>query len=87
MTAMTTTRSRQRVRRVDDQGVITTVVPGTEPGPEPFLPTGVAVDADGILLIADVVGRRVLRLGADGAPSTIGGPGDHATVLGPEEAD
>ncbi|MFB7666948.1 serine/threonine protein kinase [Kitasatospora sp. NPDC056138] len=60
----------RRVRRVDDQGVITTVV--TEP--DPFLPTGVAVDAEGVLHVADVAGRRVLRLDAQGVPSTIAGP-------------
>ncbi|MFI9158820.1 NHL domain-containing protein [Kitasatospora aureofaciens] len=60
----------RRVRRVDGQGVITTVVAE----PEPFLPTGVAVDADGVLHVADVAGRRVLRLDAQGALSTVTGP-------------
>ncbi|MFF9642906.1 NHL domain-containing protein [Kitasatospora aureofaciens] len=60
----------RRVRRVDGQGVITTVVAE----PEPFLPTGVAVDADGVLHVADVAGRRVLRLDAQGALSTVAGP-------------
>ncbi|KUO18863.1 serine/threonine protein kinase [Streptomyces dysideae] len=71
-----------RVRRVDRDGVISTVVEasggsgrsGTADAGEAFLPAGLAADASGQLYIADPVGRRVLLLGTDGTLRVLAGP-------------
>jgi sugar lactone lactonase YvrE len=63
-----------RVRRIGDDGVISTIVTasgrsggsGAADAGEAFLPAGLAVDASGQLYIADPAGRRVLLLGTDG---------------------
>ncbi|MEU1013213.1 serine/threonine protein kinase [Streptomyces sp. NPDC005890] len=73
-----------RVRRIDSDGVISTVVAASgrsgvcaaADAGEAFLPAGLAVDAAGRLYIADPVGRRVLLLGPDGALRVLAGPPD-----------
>ncbi|MET7683041.1 serine/threonine protein kinase [Streptomyces sp. NPDC005423] len=79
-----------RVRRVGEDGVITTVVEASGlPGQSgrsahsgaadaggAFLPAGLATDASGQLYIADPVGRRVLLLRADGTLRVLAGPPD-----------
>ncbi|MEU3412694.1 serine/threonine protein kinase [Streptomyces sp. NPDC006658] len=73
-----------RVRRIDGDGVISTVVAasgraggsGAADAGEAFLPAGLAVDGDGRLYIADPEGRRVLLLGTDGALRALAGPPD-----------
>lgn len=75
-----------RVRRVDSAGRITTIagtgVPGfTGDGGRPartrlFMPTGVAIDRDGNLFIADLGNHRVRRINAlTGSISTVAGNG------------
>ncbi|WP_234342431.1 serine/threonine protein kinase [Streptomyces sp. NRRL B-3648] len=73
-----------RVRRIDGDGVISTVVAASgRPGGsaaadagEVFLPAGLAVDAAGRLHIADPEGRRVLLLEPDGTLRVLAGPPD-----------
>ncbi|MET9323633.1 serine/threonine protein kinase [Streptomyces sp. NPDC003038] len=74
----------RQVRRVGADGVISTVLTGrsdrarTEQGPavagEPFAPADVATDASGAVYVADIGGRRVLRLDERGGLSVIAGP-------------
>jgi streptogramin lyase len=75
-----------RVRRVDPSGTITTVagigIPGVgrgDGGPalqaELNLPTTLALDAEGGILVAEMAGRRVRRIDPDGTVSTIAGDG------------
>ncbi|MGW0766333.1 serine/threonine protein kinase [Streptomyces sp. NPDC002676] len=71
-----------RVRRVGDDGVISTVVTasggsagsGAADAGEAFLPAGLAVDPAGQLYIADPAGRRVLLRGRDGTLRVLAGP-------------
>ena len=84
-------RSNHRIRRVDANGIITTVA-GTgaygfsgDGGPatlaqlnEPF---GVALGPDGSLYIADTFNHRTRRVGPDGIITTVAGPGANG-VLG-----
>ena len=56
-----------RVRRVNSQGIITTVSKGS--------PTGVVVDASGNLYIADSSYNRIRRLDTSGTLTTIAGTG------------
>lgn len=71
-----------RVRRIDGDGVISTVVAasarsggsGTADAGEAFLPAGLAADGAGQLYIADPVGRRLLLLGTDGTLRVLAGP-------------
>jgi RHS repeat-associated protein len=75
----------QRVRRIDNTGIITTVagngVPGFggDGGPATaaslFLPTDIACAPDGSLYIADGFNRRVRRVDPNGDISTIAGLG------------
>lgn len=73
-----------RVRRVDADGVISTVVAasrwsggaGAADAGEAFLPAGLAVDGAGRLYIADPEGRRVLLLDSEGALRVLAGPSD-----------
>jgi sugar lactone lactonase YvrE len=78
-----------RVRRVDANGTITTVVNqsgrnGSAQDGQPAInqalrkPTGVAVDAAGNLLIADADDHRVLIVGSDGIIRTFAGNGTAA---------
>jgi sugar lactone lactonase YvrE len=57
-----------RVRRVDRDGIVTTVARGNGP-------TGVAVDAAGNLFIAENYGHRVRKLAPDGTLTTVAGTG------------
>ena len=74
----------RRVRKVDTNGIITTVAGGGRPdlgdgGPaidaSLLNPTGVAVDAADNLLIADDGGQRVRRVDANGVITTLAGNG------------
>ncbi|MFI2761136.1 serine/threonine protein kinase [Streptomyces echinatus] len=75
-----------RVRRIDGDGLISTVVAasgraggsGAADAGEAFLPAGLAVDGAGRLYIADPEGRRVLLLGPDGELRVLAGPPDEA---------
>ncbi|MFF7092105.1 serine/threonine protein kinase [Streptomyces rubradiris] len=74
-----------RVRRIDRDGVISTVVEASgaagesaADAGEAFLPAGLAVDAADRLYIADPEGRRVLLLGSDGALRVLAGPPEGA---------
>jgi DNA-binding beta-propeller fold protein YncE len=72
-----------RIRRIDRQGVITTVAGAGEaayygygnPAPKDSLnnPQGIAVDRDGALLIADTYNRVVRRLDRNGTLTVIAG--------------
>ncbi len=73
-----------RVRRVKPDGSITTVAgngttysgdggPATQAGLT--FPTGIAVDKDGTLFVADQRANRIRRIGADGIIQTIAGTG------------
>ena len=75
-----------RIRRVDSTGTITTIA-GTEErgfggdgGPATqaplFLPTGVAVDVEGNLYIADQYNHRIRRVDSTGTITTIAGTGE-----------
>src|SRR3954447_14306787 len=75
-----------RVRRVDPGGTITTVAGtglagygGGDGGPatraDLNLPTTLALDAGGGILIAEMAGRRVRRVDPDGTISTVAGDG------------
>ena len=76
----------RRVRRVGADGVIATVAGTGEagsagdggPASEALLdgPAGVAVDVSGNLYIAEYLGRRVRRVGADGVIATVAGTGE-----------
>jgi DNA-binding beta-propeller fold protein YncE len=78
----------KRVRKVDSSGIITTVA-GTgrgrrltdgEPGTRAGLGsvTGLALDAEGNLLMADQYSDRVLKLRTDGTIITLAGSGKHS---------
>jgi RHS repeat-associated protein len=78
------------IRRVDPQGIITTVA-GTggrgysgDGGPatqaELLYPTDVAVAGDGTLYIADTYNDRIRRVGADGIITTVAGTGIQGTT-------
>lgn len=80
-----------RVRRIDRDGVVSTVVEasgasgvsgesGAADAGEAFLPAGLAVDAADRLYIADPEGRRVLLLGSDGELRVLAGPPDGAAA-------
>ena len=74
-----------KVRRIDAMGVIRTVAGTGEPGyggdggpaSEAFLdtPYGLAIDADGIVYVADLQNHRVRRIDATGTITTIAGTG------------
>ncbi|MCJ7550096.1 MAG: hypothetical protein MUQ30_10480, partial [Anaerolineae bacterium] len=84
-------RSNNRIRRVDTNGIITTVA-GTggygfsgDGGPATlallYEPYGVALGPDGSLYIADTRNHRIRRVGPDGIITTVAGPGA-GNVLG-----
>ncbi|MFA6112153.1 MAG: SMP-30/gluconolactonase/LRE family protein, partial [Candidatus Latescibacterota bacterium] len=82
----------RRVRRVDTQGIITTVAgsgasassgdggPATAAGL--LEPLAVAVDTSGNLYIADGAGHRVRRIGVDGVITTAAGTGSQRSPAG-----
>jgi RHS repeat-associated protein len=75
----------QRIRRIDPNGIITTVAGnGTagfsgDGGPATAAqlnkPTGVAIAPDGSIYFLDLVNNRIRRIGLDGAITTIAGNG------------
>jgi hypothetical protein len=75
----------QRVRRVDPSGTITTVAGtgfadwspdgGAATKTNLNLPTTLALDANGGILVAEMGGRRIRRVDPDGTVSTIAGDG------------
>jgi cysteine-rich repeat protein len=78
-------RDNARVRRVDVDGTITTIAGNGAPAPVSagvpateaslFEPTGVALDTEGRVLIAERGRSRVLRIEADGTIAIIAGTG------------
>ena len=62
-----------RVRRVDADGVITTVAGA---GGELSWPGGVGLEGDGALVVADTMNRRVVRVGAGGQLTAVAGTGE-----------
>jgi sugar lactone lactonase YvrE len=91
-----------RIRMIAPDGRVSTVAGGGEPGPYGgladgpaadarfFGPEGLAVDAQGNLLVADTLNNRIRRISPDGVVTTVagGGPGtahgfDGALVDGP----
>jgi alpha-tubulin suppressor-like RCC1 family protein/sugar lactone lactonase YvrE len=80
-----------RVRRVDTNGVITTVA-GGGPGPlgdgaaataaslDLFYQSGVAVDSRGNLFVADGYHLRVRKVGTDGVITTVAGTGTYGAL-------
>ncbi|MCC7374768.1 MAG: hypothetical protein IT581_08930 [Verrucomicrobiales bacterium] len=87
-------RASNRIRKVDPNGMITTVA-GTglygfsgDGGPAALAqvnsPYGVAVGSDGLLYIADTGNGRIRRIGSDGIIITVAGGG---AIPGPEIGD
>ncbi|WP_406279151.1 NHL repeat-containing protein [Nocardia sp. NBC_00881] len=89
------------VRRVDSQGVITTVAgaapiagfggdggPATAAAARLYSPAGVAVDASGNIYIADTSNHRVRRVDSQGVITTVAGNGstEFAGDMGPASA-
>src|SRR5438128_6474412 len=82
---------QHRVRRVTPAGVISTVAgtgragaagDGAAVAAELMVPFGVAIDAAGVLYIADRDNHRVRRVAVDGSISTVAGPGLSASAAG-----
>ena len=81
-------RDNHRIRKIDRDGVITTIAGNGEsgfsgdggPATEARLswPTGVAVDAWGSVFVADTVNNRVRKVTPDGMIDTIAGNGAYA---------
>jgi sugar lactone lactonase YvrE len=79
-------RSNNRIRKVDTNGIITTVAGNGDSGYSGdggaatnnslFLPSGVALDASGNLFIADFVNNRIRNVDTNGIITTIAGNGD-----------
>ena len=79
-------RKRRRIRKIDLSGVITTIAGSGDWGfsgdggqaVEAKLgrPTGVAVDRNGRVYVADQTNRRIRRIDASGVITTIAGTGD-----------
>ena len=85
-----------RIRRIDSEGLIGTVAGGERGGDESAMtarlsvPRGVAVDADGVLYIADTGNNQIHRLEDEGTTAIAGvaglgdgGPATEARLLGP----
>ncbi len=83
-------RDRNRVRQIDANGVVKTVAgtgeEGFTPDGSPAVqsklagPTGIAVDAAGLLYIADSYNHRVRRVRANGTLESFAGTGDNGTA-------
>lgn len=92
-------RNNERVRRVDPEGIITTFAGTGEwgydsdedggPATSALLnwPTGLAVDADGNLYIADEYNNRVRRVDTSGIITTVAGMRRLQIEIGEEEED
>ena len=63
------------IRKVDPQGIITTLAGGSVGNVSLSGPSGVAVAADGSVYIADTGNNRVLKLNPKGAVQTVAGRG------------
>jgi sugar lactone lactonase YvrE len=80
---------QRRIRRVSPDGIITTTaeIPRDLSGDEGILSpgfpllyyfsTGVAIDARGLVYIADASNHRIYRIGPDGAVTTFAGTGEY----------
>ncbi len=66
--------NNDRIRRVDSEGTVTTVVDAAG-ADVPFRPSDLAVDADGILYVSDADNNRVYRADPDGAVNALAGGG------------
>jgi hypothetical protein len=80
-----------RIRRVDTNGIITTIAGTGSNAASPdglpatstnVSPTALAIDHSGNLLFADCLNPRIMRIGADGIVTTIAGGGSPADGLG-----
>ena len=85
-----------RIRQIDSEGMITTIADGEDGGDESTLmarlsvPRGLAVDADGVLYVADTGNNQIHRLDDEGMTTVAGvaglgdgGPATHARLLDP----
>ena len=78
--------SNQRIRRIDPDGVITTIAGtgergfGGDGGPateaQLYSPVGLAVDGSGNLCVADYFNQRIRRIDPEGVITTIAGTGE-----------
>ena len=95
-------QGNNRVRRVDEAGVISTIAGsgptgisngayGGDGGPatEALLaePTAIAVDAEGNIFVSDPANARVRRIGTDGVITTVAGNGELMFSLSADPAD
>jgi sugar lactone lactonase YvrE len=80
-----------RIRKIDKAGNVTTVAGGDGPGfvdsPNGLsarfdTPGGIAIAPDGAVIVADTGNRRIRRIGADGAVTTLSGNGDYGDLDG-----
>jgi sugar lactone lactonase YvrE len=82
--------SNNRIRRLDPDGMVTTVAGSGEPGFRDGIgeearfdgPVGVAVDDDGNIFVADTYNDRIRRIAANGTVSTVAGTGEPGYVNG-----
>lgn len=78
------------IRRIAPNGAVTTLAGGGEPGYLDGIgraarfngPVGIAVDAAGIVYVADTYNDRIRRIGKDGAVTTLAGSGVPGLVDG-----
>jgi sugar lactone lactonase YvrE len=85
-----------RIRRINPQGVVTTLAGGADAGEDAggyadgpatvarfSYPTGLAVDATGIVYVADTYNARIRAVSPQGVVRTVAGPGEDGGVDGP----
>ena len=85
-----------RIRQIDLEGMITTIAGGEDDGDESTLmarlsvPRGLAIDADGVLYVADTGNNQIHELDDEGMTAVAGvaglgdgGPATHARLLDP----
>ena len=71
-----------RIRRIAPDGSVTTIAGGAQPGKADGpgalasfdTPSGIAVDKDGVLFVADTGNNAIRRIGVDGVVSTVFAP-------------